>query len=723
MNRATTIPFSFVAATLLLLFTAAAVPAAAQIHYKELHYPPLRDLQLPPVERSVLPNGMVLYLVEDHTLPMVEGFALVRTGDRVEPADKVGLSSVTGQVMRTGGTESHPGEEIDRLLENVGASVETGIGTSSATASVFALKEDLPLALEILSDLLRNPAFPEDKIELARVQQRTGISRRNDDVGQIAGREFDKLLYGANHPYARQAEYATIDSITRDDLVAFHKKYFHPNQTALGLWGDFDSAAAKHLVEEYFGSWARADVELPPLPEVPRAWQGSVNLIQKDDVNQTNLRIGHLGGRFDDPDYYALNVMAEILGGGLSSRLFRHIRSDLGLAYAAGGAWAASYDHPGAFRIRVDTKSETTVRAIREVIKEVEALTREPVTEEELRVAKEGILNSFVFNFDSTGEIVQRLMTYEYYGYPPDFLEKFKSNIEKVSAQDVLRAAGKNLHPDQLVVLAVGRAEDFDEPLTVLGEVNSVDIAIPPPPEKKEAAVPEATAETLARGREVLLAAIEGLGGQEELAVIKDISTLSELVQATPMGEIKVSLKEVIELPGKLRIDAVTPFGPTTMATDGTVGWLKNPQGARDLGPGQVADLKNRVGRHPAVLLPGALREERPVQFLETAVLGDSQADVIVLSDAADNKIRIYVEKGTGRVLKRAFQTEVPGKGPVEQEEVYSDFRQVGGLTLPFNEVTTHNGEKAGERTTKSVEINTGVDAAIFAREEEKPEE
>lgn len=719
MTRFRKIVLTLGALTALLL--AVAFPAAAQKHYSELEYPPLRDLQLPEVNRTVLPNGLVLYLVEDHTLPRVQGFALIRSGARFEPADKIGLASVVGQAMRTGGTESHPGEEIDRMLENVGASVETGVGTSTATASVFALKEDLPLVLEILADLLQSPAFPDDKIELAKVQQRTGIARRNDNVSQIAGREFAKLLYGAENPYARHTEYATIAAITRDDLIAFHQRYFHPNQTILGLWGDFDPAEAKGLVEEHFGSWPRVEADLPPLPEVPRAWQGSLNFIQKDDVNQTNLRIGHLGGRFDDEDFYALNIMAEILGGGFSSRLFRRIRSDLGLAYASFGTWAASYDHPGTFWIRVDTKSESTVLALREILKEVERVTQEEVTEEELRIAKDGILNSFVFNFDTTGEIVQRLMTYEYYDYPPDFLEKFKANIEKVTAEDVLRAAQKNVHPDQLVILAVGRAEDFDEPLNTLGKVNTIDITIPQP-KMEEAAVPEATPEALERGRQVLLAAIDGLGGRETLEGIKDLSSLSEVTQVMPQGDMTINLKAVAVLPDKVRTDAVTPFGPFVMATDGSTGWMKTPQGSGPLPPAQVENLKKSLTRLPSVLLLSALDEERPVQFLETTEVDGSAADVIVVPDATGENIKLYVEQGSGHIIKRSLRAEVPGKGPVQQEQAFSDFREVSGLTMPFKEVTYHDGERAGERTVKNVEINTGVDPAIFAAEEEEPE-
>jgi zinc protease len=234
----------------------------------------------------------------------------------------------------------------------------------------------------------------------------------------------------------------------------------------------------KSQVSRHFGSWERKDVELPSLPEVPTDWKASVNFVAKDDVNQTNLRIGHLGGRRDDKDYFALRLMSEILGGGFSSRLFRRVRTELGLAYAVSASWGAGWDRPGTFLIVCNTKSESTVQAAEEILKEVRGITEEPVREEELRVAKEGILNSFIFNFDSKAKLVQRLMAYDYYGYPKDFLAQFKANIEKVTVEEILRAAKANIHPDKIVLLAVGREKDFDQPLSTLGEVTTIDIAI-----------------------------------------------------------------------------------------------------------------------------------------------------------------------------------------------------------------------------------------------------
>ncbi|MGH9862501.1 MAG: M16 family metallopeptidase [Candidatus Acidiferrales bacterium] len=715
---------SAAALVVLASLLASAAPARAQTHYKKLHFPALRDLHLPNVERIELPNGLVLYLVEDHTLPKVEGTVLVRTGARFEPADKVGLASILGQAMRTGGTTTRPGEDIDRLLANVGGSVETSVGTTSATASFFALKADLSLVLDILADLLRNPALPDDKIELAKVQEQTAIARRNDDVGEIADREFGKLLYGPSSPYARHTEYATIASITRSDLVSLHGASFHPNTTLLGLWGDFDAAEAKALVERYFGSWERGEVAALAPPGVASEWQGSVNFIQKDDINQTNWRLGHLGSRFDDPDYYALAVMAEVLGGGLSSRLFRHVRSDLGLAYAVFATWSAEYDYPGTFYLRCDTKSESTVRAAQEVIKEIRGITAAPVTADELRVAKEGILNSFVFNFDTTAKIVRRLMNYEYYGYPRDFLDKFKANIEKVTADDVLRAAQKHLQPDRLVLLAVGRQQDFDQPLSALGSVNTLDITIPEP--KPAAAVlPEATAETSARGQEILATATKAIGGLEALGGLRDQSVLMRIRQVTPQGELPITAKVFVVWPNKIRQDVALPFGVFSIVYDGQRGWQKTPAGTQDMPAAEVENLRQSRARAVEPLLLEASEGKRKVQFLEATRVEDRPVNVIAVTDEKGDTVKLYIEEGSGRIVKKVNQAVSPFEGAVEEETLYSDFRPVGALTVPFKAVTYQNGKLTRESTIQNYEINVGVDPALFLpekpAEEKKP--
>jgi zinc protease len=448
--------------------------------YKELTYPALGDIRMPDVKRVTLANGMQLFLLEDHELPLINMSAMIRTGSVYEPAGKVGLADITGTVMRTGGTTTRTGDEIDEQLEQIAASVETGIGEGSGSASVSVLKEDIETGLVILADVLINPAFARDKIELAKIQHRSDISRRNDNVRQIVGREFNKIIYDPQSIYARQTEYATIDSITRDDLVAFHKKFYRPNSMMLAVWGDFDADRMVAMIEKAFSEWEKADVEIPAVPKVQYEFKPTVNLIRKEDINQSCIQLGHIGGLMSDPDYFALLVMNRAL----SDRVFKNVRSREGLAYSAYGSYDAEYDHPGVFVVSCQTKSGATVYATRAMMNEVRKITESEITDEELALAKDGFLNSFVFNFESKGEIIERLMTYEYFGYPADFLLKIKANVEKVTKADVLRVAKKHLHPDKLQIIAVGRPDDFDQPLSALGPVNEIDITIPTPQEQ-----------------------------------------------------------------------------------------------------------------------------------------------------------------------------------------------------------------------------------------------
>ncbi len=464
-----------------LCFIASSCTQRYGLHYKELKYPKLGEVEIPKVEKATLANGMQLFLLEDPELPLINMFAMIRSGSIYEPTDKIGLASITGTVMRTGGTTTKTGDEIDEELERIAASVKTGIGLNAGYASMSVLKEDIDTGLAILGDVLMNPAFREDKIELAKIRHRSAIARRNDSVSQIGRREFSKLIYGPESVYTRHTEYATIDNITRDDLLSFHKKFYHPNNIILSVWGDFDTKEMIKKIKKAFKGWEKADMELPMVPEVKYQFRPTVNLIRKEDINQTSVYLGHIGGIMSDPDYFALVVMNEILGGGFTGRMFKNIRSRMGLAYSVNCIYTCNFDFPGAFYVACHTKSEATVRAIRLMMEEVKKMTENEVTDEELNLAKESYLNSFVFNFDTKDEIIRRLMTYEYFGYPADFLEKTKENVEKVNQKDILRIARKHLKPDKMQIIAVGRPKDFDEPLSVLGPVREIDITIPAP--------------------------------------------------------------------------------------------------------------------------------------------------------------------------------------------------------------------------------------------------
>jgi zinc protease len=445
----------------------------------DIEYPPLRSVEIPQAERVEMSNGIVVFLLEDHQLPLIDVSVRIRTGSRYEPSDMVGLASMTGTVMRTGGAGERTGEEVDLFLEDRGALLGNSIGTSVGFASISVLTENFDEVLPILADVLRRPRFEEDKIQEAKVQRRSGISRRNDSPGGIASREFNKLVYGSESPYAAQMEYADVDAITREDLVDFHQTFYHSNQVMIGVTGDFDRDAVLGAIEREFGDWQPMEVELPTEFMIASADAGKVYFVEKTDLTQTNFRIGHLGTTIDDPDYFAIEIMNTIFGQGFASRLFSKIRSDLGLAYAIWGSVGTGFDYPGVFEVGGETKLESTAAALEAVLAEIERMKQGDITDDELAYAKESYLNSFIFNFDNVDEVVGRQMLYEYYGYPADFLQTSRDRIEAVTKADVARAAQNQLHPDRLLIMAVADPSKLDRPLDEFGDVVELDITIP----------------------------------------------------------------------------------------------------------------------------------------------------------------------------------------------------------------------------------------------------
>jgi zinc protease len=458
------------------------LPALAQVQdYKQITAPPLRPITIPEPQRVTLPNGMMVMLLEDHELPVVEAFARIRTGSRLEPADKTGLGQILGDVLRTGGTKSMTGDQLDDFLEARGARIETDIAETSGSAELWCLKQDFPQVFKAFAEVLRDPVFAEEKIAVAKNQAASGIVRRNDNPTGIMFREFGKQVYGPDSPYARTPELSTLGNVSREDLSAFHKKYFAPNRIILGVVGDFNAKEMARQVKEVFGGWPKG----PEVKDAAAAYRSTtapgVYYVQKDDMNQSDIIIGHLGIKKDNPDIFAVDVMNEAWGGGFASRLFSNVRSKKGLAYAVTGGVGSDYDYPGTFNTWMTTKTETTGAGIAALMEEIEALARNPLTDDEIKRAKDSILNSFIFHYDSKGKILRQQITYAYFGFPPDYLARYRQNIEKVTAAEVDRVAKKYIHKDQLAILVVGPQKGQDRPLDSFGKVTKLDITIPMP--------------------------------------------------------------------------------------------------------------------------------------------------------------------------------------------------------------------------------------------------
>ncbi len=422
--------------------------------WKKIPIPPLHAFTPQKPKRIELANGLVIFLQEDNELPFINGTILIRGGSRDEPANKIGLVSLYGQSWRTSGSTSIDGDKLDDQLENKAASIETGGGIATTSMNWSSLKGDFDSVFSATVDLLEHPNFKADKLLLAKRQIETDIARRNDDASGIAGREAVKLVYGATSPYARQAEYATVDAVTLADLKAWHDKTVVPNGMIVAVSGDFDSAAMEAKLRSAFGSLQRGTLIQTPHIQFTAPERG-IYFAEKNDVDQSNVLIVGLGTERSNPDYYALSVMNQVFSGGFGSRVVQNVRTKLGLAYDVGGAFQASYDHPGIFYVIAGTKSTTTVAATRALLAEINRLKTEPPTAAELSKAKDQVLNSFIFHYDSPEKTLNEQVVLAFYGYPSDFLDKYKSGIEKVTAADVQRVARTYLNANRAFRLTV----------------------------------------------------------------------------------------------------------------------------------------------------------------------------------------------------------------------------------------------------------------------------
>lgn len=449
--------------------------------WEQIPVPKLHDFKPQQPRRIELKNGIVVFLQEDHELPFVSGSVLIPGGERDVDLAKTGLVDLYGQAWRTSGTAKMDGDAMDDFLESKAAHIETAGDVDSTAVAWDSLKGDADQVFDLAMDLLFHPKFDAQKLQLAQQQDATAIVRRNDDANSIASREAEKLVYGANSPYTRQPELATIGAVTVADLEAWHDRTLK-GKLIVGISGDFDAAKMEAKVRAAFE-------RLPPVQATPPRHdefagpKPGVYFINKEDVNQSNVEIVGLGTDRHNPDVPAIAVMNEILGGGFGSRLFQKVRTELGLAYAVGGGFGMAYDHPAAFRAEVLTKSPSTVDATKAALAEIAGLNEKPFTQIELQRAKDDILNSFLFRYDTKDKVLQEREKLEFYGYPADYLETYETALKNVTLADITTAAKKYIHPDKMAVLVVGNGPEIKPGLNELGlgTVHPVDITIPRP--------------------------------------------------------------------------------------------------------------------------------------------------------------------------------------------------------------------------------------------------
>jgi len=488
----------------------------------------------------------------------------------------------------------------------------------------------------------------------------------------IASREAARLGYGKDNPYARIAEYDTVAAVTRDDLVAWHKKYVHPNNMIVGIVGDFDSKAMEQKLRKALGALPKGPQAVSPKIAMAPAKPG-VYFVKKDDVTQSNIRMVHAGVRKDDPDYYTLQVMNELFGGGFSARLFSNIRTKKGLAYSVGGGVGSQYDHAALFTLAMGTKSQSTVAAIDALFEEIDKLQNEPISDDEMRRAKDSILNSFIFQYDSKQKVLNQQLRLEYYGYPKDFLEKYQAAVEGVTAAQVSAAAKKHIRKGEIAVLVVGKDADFDAPLSKYGTVTPIDITIP-------IGRVEGARGSCRRFRRRQGADDEGRrcdGRQREARGPQELQDGLDPHVKGPMGEMALDADETTIFPDRQRQVLKTPMGEMTMVVSGTAGFMSMAGNLRDLPGSQTKGMLDSIRDTPMWL--GGRANDPAYTFSITGDAKVGEIDTKILEISGDGiRVKWCVDPKTGDLL-RTIKSTPQG----EQQVDFSDFRDVSASGSP----------------------------------------
>jgi zinc protease len=456
----------------------------------QFKYPPLNFKVPKPTDyRTTLSNGLVVYIAEDHEIPWFNGSIIVKTGPFLEPKDKIGMDAFTSSIMRSGGSTTMTGEQITERMEFLGGTLGGGGGFGGRgggrggfggfgggdAKSLSIHMRYVDEGLKIWMDVLTNPAFPEDKLRRDKELSIPAIRNRNRDISTVSSRIYEELIYGKDSPITADRTETGINSITRDDLVSWHAKYWGADNTILVVSGDFNKAEMLQKLDATFGKWRKVEKAAPPIPVVQQAAKAGVYMVQPEGAtpNQGIIRIGHLGLKNDDPDYPAVDLMNYILGGGsFSSRITKIVRTDMGLAYTAnssigggggrggGGGSGAGLLYPGAFTAFCQTKNATVVFASQLMVDLIEGMRAGDISEADLKMAKAARVEAFPSMFQGIGSILQGFARLEADGRPMDYYESYLGKYQKVALADLKRVAQKWLKPDQLIILICGNIEE-----------------------------------------------------------------------------------------------------------------------------------------------------------------------------------------------------------------------------------------------------------------------
>ncbi len=699
---------------------------------------PATPAQFPEYRLRTMPNGMQVIAVLHHEQPVVSMRMIVRAGGALDSKDKLGLANLAASLL-TQGTTRQSASEMNESIDFIGGAMGAGAGTDFTFLNMVVMKDSFEAGLEMLSDMARRPAFAPEELERQRQQMLSGLQVSFDDPSFIADAVFRRLVYGF-HPYAWPwtGTPSTLAAITRDDLAAFHKRYFVPNNTILAVVGDVAEAEAFAGVAKVFGDWERG--ELPPgtftpPPDPTRR----VVVINKPDAVQTEVRVGHVGVKRNHPDYMALNLALRILGGEGANRLHQVLRTERGLTYGAQADMDTLFD-TGDFEASTNTRSDATGEVLRLIVDEFWRLQRERVNERELADAKAYMAGSFPLTIETPDAIATQVLNVIFYGLPVEQLQSFRERVNAVTPDDVQRVARAYLRPDRLSIVLVGNAAAFTPQLREIGfgtfetvEMTNLDLLsvnfrkaaalrAPAGPRLRRASyAPQANPATETNAARALLEkVIAAKGGLETLRAVKSIKAVTREEMTPPadrpaMRPRAADVTTYLEYPNRVRVETRVEGTRLLQVFDGPRGWVKEPNGTRTVPAEGIRAFEATLRRDVLALLLAAERGDVRTRLLPD--VKDEEGEryrALEMSSPQMDPIVLQIDPESALIAKQTYVLPVPGQPLVE--ELFSDYKPVDGVQIAFRAEIRQAGARVLERRVTSIEINAPLDPELFRR-------
>ena len=716
------------------ILAASAVPAWGQVrNWPEEPAPkPLaaRPVAFPSYDVRTLPNGLRVVVVEHHEQPSVSLRLLVGAGTASDPAPKLGVAHLVASLLNQG-TSTKTARQIAESVDAVGGEIAVGAGTDVTFARVTVLRDSVPAGLELLADMVRAPSFSNDELERQRAQLRSALRISYQDPDYVASLVARRLVYGL-HPYGFPATGtpASVERITRADLVEFHQRYFAPGNCILAVVGDIATAEAFTTAERVFGGWAPRDV-VRNLVLGPPAPTRRVVVIDMPGAVQTEIRVGQLGLMRSSADFTATDMAVRVLGGNGGNRLQQILRTRRGLTYGA-SADLSAYRLLGDIMAETDSRPEATGEALRVIVDEFSRLQRERVEPRELDGVKTFLSGSFPLTIETPDDIASKVVTALFYDLPLSSLGTFRERVSAVTADDLQRVTRAHLRPDRLSIVLVGYAPFIAGDLARLGirgaeiirldqlDVTAADLRVPGGP-ARPARPPVSASRGVSREdweqvQAVFARAAAAAGGLDVLRGVKTLRATARTVMQTPAGPMRATTRTSVEYPGRMRVDVTLPAGDVVQGYMEGRAWLKDKTGVRDA-PDPMREEFAQGLRRDWIALILAVADNRMIGRLLPDEPGLGGRPLRVVECWSDDlpPMRVAIDAGTHLISWVSYDTGNPGSR-VTIRESYADYRDVKGVKIPFTAVVRRDDTVMLERALTDVQINVTFPARFFEK-------